>query len=393
MRTKMRTSIAARRPRGYKRPPEAPARPRTRPTTWPPPEGDPTLMLLVHLGGHKTGSTALQRFFAGAGTALAEHGVRYPDLGREGPAHHGLARGREGALDRLAAFARSDGAATILVSSELFELVDAAMVASLRDAVAPRPVRVFGYVRDYRGLLPSKYAQRTKAGGNTGDFDAFFARRHAPGVLRAEASFAAWASVLGWPAIRVRSLVPAGLEGGDLLTDALAAIGCPAGLATAVAAEANASPPWQVVEAIRALVAAAQTDGPVDWSAARPGERPRGAGARFAPLVTALTAALAAAADPGPAARYPTRTETQVLAREFAAEIDRLNAVVAGPPLPRPAAEEPPERPFLPEIGAVPPETRRLLAERAASAEVLRGLSATARRAAIRAVAGREIAA
>lgn len=341
-------------------------------------------MLLIHIGGHKTGSTALQHFFAANAARLAAAGIVYPEVGREGAAHHRLARAATPALlaELAATVARPE--ATVLLSSELFELLDAAAVERIVAAARPRTVRVFGYVRDFRALLPSKYAQRTKTGGNTLDFDRFFTRRHGPGVLRAVASFGAWADVLGWAGVRVRALAPEGLAGGDLYTDALAAIGLPATLATGWPrgdGKANATPPWPAVEAIRAIVLAAQGaggDGPAFPAGGG------GRGALFAPLAAALSAAAAGTED----AVYLTPQQAAALAAEYGAEIDRLNAVVDGPPLPPPAAADPEPRRFLPAIEAVAPELRHRLAAAAATTALVQGLPPAPRAAALAAVAG-----
>jgi hypothetical protein len=108
----------------------------------------PADAILLHLGFHKTGTTALQSAFAASRPELLEHGVLYPGRRRS---HHPAAMamtnrtwgvGREGGWDpdprdwdRLArAAARHPG--RVLISSESFALTpdDAAarMVASER---------------------------------------------------------------------------------------------------------------------------------------------------------------------------------------------------------------------------------------------------------------------
>jgi hypothetical protein len=47
--------------------------------------------VVLHVGAHKTGSTAVQETLAANRRLLARHGYIYPELRRRDPAHHGLA--------------------------------------------------------------------------------------------------------------------------------------------------------------------------------------------------------------------------------------------------------------------------------------------------------------
>lgn len=86
--------------------------------------------VVLHIGTHKTGTTAVQNALAHNRRLLRRHGIVYPELGRGQPAHHGLAAlwnssvasyeppgGAEAAWRALARdHARGD--ATLLLSSE-----------------------------------------------------------------------------------------------------------------------------------------------------------------------------------------------------------------------------------------------------------------------------------
>jgi hypothetical protein len=134
----------------------------------------------VHAGTHKTGTTAIQRFLAGNGEALARAGLYYPQAGRRSgalPGHHGLvAELRSGAhpspdAGTLAAvtaeIARVRPERACLSAegfSALHEREDA--LVALRDALAAigyRP-RVVLYVRAQDEYAESFYAELVKHG-------------------------------------------------------------------------------------------------------------------------------------------------------------------------------------------------------------------------------------
>ena len=90
--------------------------------------------MLLHVGLHKTGTTALQRFLSGAAADFQTHGVLYPKSGRSidsADAHHNIAwqmggdrrfRSSRGALNDVAAEISSFPGDAI-ISSEDFESI------------------------------------------------------------------------------------------------------------------------------------------------------------------------------------------------------------------------------------------------------------------------------
>ncbi|MFM8329186.1 MAG: hypothetical protein ACKN80_02965, partial [Actinomycetales bacterium] len=90
--------------------------------------------LIIHVGFHKSGTTALQESFHLNRKELEKHGVSYPEFGHK--AHHRLAwslsqkpwgwakRGGELESTKLwekaAAFIEKDKAQTVIISSEFF---------------------------------------------------------------------------------------------------------------------------------------------------------------------------------------------------------------------------------------------------------------------------------
>jgi hypothetical protein len=133
--------------------------------------------LVLHIGAHKTGTTAVQGAFVDAFDALLARRVLYPRAGRRGPGHAQLAGevqfteapvtsapSHQGVLEEV----REAEPGTLVLSSEHFTpafggfLVDWAV--ALRDELRPREVLVVGYVRPQWEYIESSYAQEVKVG-------------------------------------------------------------------------------------------------------------------------------------------------------------------------------------------------------------------------------------
>jgi hypothetical protein len=139
----------------------------------------PADAILLHLGFHKTGTTALQSAFAASRPELLEHGVLYPGRRRS---HHPAAMamtgrtwgvGREGGWDpdprdwdRLArAATRHPG--RVLISSESFALTPDEAAARMVADLGPDRVHVVFTVRPMAALLSSSWQQYLKSGWTT----------------------------------------------------------------------------------------------------------------------------------------------------------------------------------------------------------------------------------
>ena len=134
--------------------------------------------VVLHIGSHKTGSTAIQHALAENRALLASHGLIYPLLKRSEPAHHGLmARwnphlahyeprgGARAAWDDIAR--RHAGAPGALVlSSEEFSRAHGAPAtdfAWIRDALSGfESIDVVCLLRDQLSFVQSAYLQRCK---------------------------------------------------------------------------------------------------------------------------------------------------------------------------------------------------------------------------------------
>lgn len=130
---------------------------------------------LVHIGPHKTGSTAIQVAFQTAGDRLAEHGVAYVTVGGYRPRKAGWAlglRGRPSGTEPppirqwekfVAAVAAAD-APRVCVSNEDFGRATRPLAARLVEDLGGERVHVVSVVRRLDRYLPSQWQERVKAG-------------------------------------------------------------------------------------------------------------------------------------------------------------------------------------------------------------------------------------
>ena len=162
-------------------------------------------MLIIHIGTHKTGTSALQRTLSRNSERLLKAGVRYLRAGREGvTAHHDLAHALRKRLDKSVwqevrkELAESQSSIN-LISSEAFWFCDPERLKEeLPDA---KDVRVVVYLRRQDRYLQSLYKQ-TVAGGRKIGFAAWLEeRRHRGNYLPV---LERWAIQFGRDAITIR---------------------------------------------------------------------------------------------------------------------------------------------------------------------------------------------
>ena len=126
-----------------------------------------THQTILHVGPHKTGSTALQIAFRDGREALAAHGIHYARTGMRGYAHFELVEWARGRHDLDPADLRAEGALapTLLVSCENIVHLDEAGHARVREALPDdRPVRVVYYLRRLVDLWASHWEELVKHG-------------------------------------------------------------------------------------------------------------------------------------------------------------------------------------------------------------------------------------
>ena len=228
-------------------------------------------MIYIHIGLPKSGSTTIQEFMSANETALRELSVDYPPVGRLKGAHHNIAnelRGRAeqfrpdaGRVSDLATYLRETSYETTVLSSENLWLNSVEVIKSFAASLAEvgKPIRIIMVIRNSVDFAPSTYAKKVRHGGYTRDFDTYLNRRHGRDGFNVFDAASRWADVFGWDALIVRTLDPAMLVEGDLISDFLSQVGldprAPAVRDLARQPRANVSAGWRTLEAVRALFA------------------------------------------------------------------------------------------------------------------------------------------
>lgn len=192
-------------------------------------------MIYLHIGRHKTGTSAIQHFLTQNRVRLRKLGWEYPRALSGLTAHHdfvaALGAGRPGGkaqthpgllkreARRMGAWLQQPGRK--IVSSEAFQNLDP---EALRGVFPTDRTRVVVYLREPLDYLISSYAQKIQAQTARTPFAAYAA------AFRPDyATFLArWAAVFGEDGLQVRIYDRSLLAGGDVLHDFVEALGLPA---------------------------------------------------------------------------------------------------------------------------------------------------------------------
>ncbi|WP_372614018.1 hypothetical protein [Aquicoccus sp.] len=218
--------------------------------------------LYIHIGAHKTATTAVQRACWKERGILAQNDLLYPESNIYHFGHHRLAfalksrpdpkRGDVPDMDEEIAALRdaieSADRSRVLISSEAFFVMHRAKLKRLRAALDGIDVRVLAFVRRQDDYLLSLYNQNARMIGN--DFTRPLRKYVAdPRSIGGEISFLRWLNlwreVFGGDAVHLWRY-----EDRDPLDAMLEIIGLPEGLIT-TRGGVNASSPAVVVEAVR----------------------------------------------------------------------------------------------------------------------------------------------
>ncbi len=125
----------------------------------------------IHIGTHKTGSTALQYFFQQNKDKLQEHGFYYPTEGVVDAGHHQIAwaakKKETGELaDLMSAVmdaANKKKCSSIILSSEEFEFIrDVNCLKNLKNVLGEHTYKIIVFLRRQDTLLESEYNQHIK---------------------------------------------------------------------------------------------------------------------------------------------------------------------------------------------------------------------------------------
>lgn len=123
----------------------------------------PPPRVVLHIGLHKTGSTAFQRTLAAQWQALQRHGVRVATAGNAHGLAESLAAGEAITPEIAASLIGGPGTTTVL-SSEQFSLLPEAALRRLAASLAPARVEVVCVLRSPLEALPAWWAERLKHG-------------------------------------------------------------------------------------------------------------------------------------------------------------------------------------------------------------------------------------
>jgi hypothetical protein len=191
-----------------------------------------TKTLVIHIGGHKTGSTTIQESFAAGQVRLEGAQVLYParldhnylradvlshvngtPLPTRGPRLLGFAQ--------LAKRITNGNARYTLLSAEYLETVEAdvlkQIVAQYFEPVVDE-VRIVAYVRPHISRLLSGYSEALKIGWFQDGLDVFFDKTVADGTQHYAARFSEWRAAFG-DAFVLRPMIRSQLAGGSVLED------------------------------------------------------------------------------------------------------------------------------------------------------------------------------
>ncbi|QEW23930.1 hypothetical protein LA6_006168 (plasmid) [Marinibacterium anthonyi] len=132
------------------------------------------MKIVLHIGTNKTGTSSLQAFLALNRDNLAREGWVYPEAGRDGVAHHGLASAAAHGMNDLRQMvddimAEAQGHEGVILSSEA--LHDSPHVGRLAEAFSGHEVRIIVFLRDYLDYLSSWYREDVQSSGICCDFE------------------------------------------------------------------------------------------------------------------------------------------------------------------------------------------------------------------------------
>jgi hypothetical protein len=178
------------------------------------------MRLIIHIGTHKTGSTAIQRFLSHNREAVAARGVCYPTAHTANYAQHPLAwalgvnhpqrdpsLAAEDIARDIVEEARSASAQLLVISSEDFEsVVEPAAIERLKQLFQDFPTEIVVYIRRQDEALWAAYNQRVKSFDSRlyETFEEFGKQPFLSNRLNYWALLQRWATVFGEDAMRVR---------------------------------------------------------------------------------------------------------------------------------------------------------------------------------------------
>jgi hypothetical protein len=187
----------------------------------------PKKELILHVGFHKSGTSALQESFSAQRAELKALGIWYPDIGRK--AHHRIAwaltqkpwgwKTRGGQLTPFRHFTslvrkiNSSKHQKVLLSSEFFSELTLDQIQKIAGAVKNREIKILFTLRPLVKVLSSSYQQYLKYGTKVDYVEWLHTVLDKPGVSKVNPTFwkrhlhgevvSRWAEVFGTDAVTV----------------------------------------------------------------------------------------------------------------------------------------------------------------------------------------------
>jgi hypothetical protein len=211
-------------------------------------------LLFIHIGTHKTGTSAIQRFFMSNRNALRSRGVHYVETGlRESDfAHYDLARSvSQGPSSDLWTKLREEVCAVPdvihVISCEAFWKGDPRAVRQCCEGIGP--IKILAYLRRQDNFFESLYKHHIKLGGSM-SFDEFVGKRRKAGDYLAVLE--KWDKSFGHDRLVVRNYDTA--EGSiNIVDDVVRTLGLQPDSSLIRPPRTNSSPRAELLPVLRAL--------------------------------------------------------------------------------------------------------------------------------------------
>lgn len=222
--------------------------------------------LTIHIGLHKTGTTAIQHYLWRHPDEMLQHGIYYPVTGRPHSAgtqfgHHEIpwsftpdrTEPPQVLLERLRAEIEETTTDDVVLSSEEFGRMAPQDVASLAAAL-PFSTRVVFYYRRQSEIVQGLYGTDVLYGGEKRSLAAYADAFEGPLDYGRLAS--TWAAVYGKAAITALAYTPSSFPDRNIVPHFMAAMGLTGPAGEGESFQYNVSLPWFAVLAVLRLRAA-----------------------------------------------------------------------------------------------------------------------------------------